>query len=224
MPAIRILPADGNTNGWSRMLPVRTPNAALKGDIKADWIVLGAGYAGLAAARRLAENRPNDQIALIDAQEVGKGTSGRAAGFAIDLPHNVSSSMEELAKSHSYRALARAAIDHLKQQIDQHGINCDWRQDGKFHAAVSDQGMREVLEPTVKELERLKEPFDWLEGDAPTKRLGTSHFKAAIFTYGISLLNPTALVRGLADSVRALPGSYGAHAVKCDRKRSNRML
>src|SRR5690606_29350355 len=99
MPAIRILPADDNTNGWSRILPTRTPKAALAGDIKADWIVLGAGYAGVAAARRLAGNRPNDRIALIDAQEVGKGTSGRAAGFAIDLPHNVSSSMEELAKS-----------------------------------------------------------------------------------------------------------------------------
>ena len=213
MPAIHILPADDNTNGWSRILPARAPQAALKGDIKADWIVLGAGYAGLAAARRLAENRPNDQIALIDAQEVGKGTSGRAAGFAIDLPHNVSSSMEELAKSHSYRALARAAIDHLKQQIDQHGIDCDWRQDGKFHAAVSDQGMREVLEPTVKELERLKEPFDWLEGDALTKRLGTSHFKAAIFTYGTSLLNPAALVRGLADNLPANVTLYENSAV-----------
>ncbi|WGJ06516.1 NAD(P)/FAD-dependent oxidoreductase [Brucella intermedia] len=204
MPAIRILPADDNTNGWSRILPTRTPKAALAGDIKTDWIVLGAGYAGVAAARRLAGNRPNDRIALIDAQEVGKGTSGRAAGFAIDLPHNVSSSMEELAKSQSYRALARAAIDHLKQQIDRHAIDCDWRQDGKFHAAVSDQGMREVLEPTVRELERLKEPFDWLEGDALAKRLGTTHFKAAIFTYGTSLLNPAALVRGLADS---LPGN-----------------
>ncbi|MFC7065814.1 NAD(P)/FAD-dependent oxidoreductase [Brucella rhizosphaerae] len=201
MPAIRILPADDNTNGWSKILPARTPRAALKGDIRADWIVLGAGYSGVAAARRLAENRPNDQIALIDAQEVGKGTSGRAAGFAIDLPHNVSSSMEELAKSHSYRALARAAIDHLKQQIERHDIDCDWRQDGKFHAAVSDQGVREVLEPTVKELERLKEPFDWLEGDALAKRLGTSHFKAAVFTYGTSLLNPAALVRGLADNL-----------------------
>jgi len=182
-------------------LPAREPRPALKGDIKADWIVLGAGYAGVAAARRLSENRPNDAIALIDAQEVGKGTSGRAAGFAIDLPHNVSSSMEELAKSHSYRALARAAIDHLKQQIDRHAIDCDWRQDGKFHAAVSDQGVREVLEPTIRELERLKEPFDWLEGEALARRLGTSHLKAAIYTYGTSLLNPAALVRGLADSL-----------------------
>ncbi|OYR19647.1 NAD(P)/FAD-dependent oxidoreductase [Brucella thiophenivorans] len=201
MPAIRILPADDKTNGWSKILPVRKPCAALKGYIKADWIVLGAGYAGVAAARRLAENRPDDQIALIDAQEVGKGTSGRAAGFAIDLPHNVSSSMEELAKSHSYRALARAAIDHLKQQIDRFNIDCDWRKDGKFHAAVSDQGVRDVLTPTIKELERLKEPFDYLEGDQLAKRLGTNHFKAAIFTYGTSLLNPAALVRGLADSL-----------------------
>ncbi len=204
MHAIRLLPADDNTNGWSRILPPRKPNPALEAHVRADWIVIGAGYAGLAAARRLAENRPNDSIALIDAQAAGEGTSGRNAGFAIDLPHNVSSSMEELAKSHSYRALAHAAIDHLKQQIDRHGIECDWRQDGKFHAAVADRGVREVLEPTVEELERLKEPFDWLEGEALAKRLGTSHFKAAVFTYGTSLLNPAALVRGLADS---LPGN-----------------
>ncbi|MGB5842693.1 MAG: FAD-dependent oxidoreductase [Brucella anthropi] len=120
----------------------------------------------------MAENRPNDQIALINAQEVGKGTSGRAAGFAIDLPHNVSSSMEELAKSHSYRALARAAIDHLKQQIDQHGINCDWRQDGKFHAAVSDQEMREVLVPTVKELSALRNPSTGLKATLPPSGSG----------------------------------------------------
>ena len=155
-----LLPADDRTNGWSAILPRREPRLPASQPASFDWLVVGAGYAGLSAARRLALLNPTQSVALLEAQQVGEGAHGRNAGFAIDLPHNVSSSMEELAKSHSYRAPARAAIDHLKQQIDQHGINCDWRQDGKFHAAVSDQGMREVLEPTVKELERLKEPFD----------------------------------------------------------------
>ncbi|MBV2142018.1 FAD-binding oxidoreductase [Falsochrobactrum sp. TDYN1] len=201
MTRIRTLPADDNTNGWSHILPPRVPGLALADDIKADWVVIGAGYAGLAAARRLAENRPNDRIALLDAQQAGEGTSGRNAGFAIDLPHNVSSSMEELAKSHSYRALTRAGIDYLQQQIDRHGIACDWHKHGKFHAAVSDQGIREVLEPTLGEMERLEEPFIWYEGSELAKRLGTSHFKAAIYTYGTILLNPAALVRGLADNL-----------------------
>ena len=53
--AVKILPKEDATNGWSRILPSRTPEPALKGDVRADWLVVGAGFAGLAAARRLAE-------------------------------------------------------------------------------------------------------------------------------------------------------------------------
>jgi NADPH-dependent 2,4-dienoyl-CoA reductase/sulfur reductase-like enzyme len=55
------LPRDDNTNGWSHILAPRTPKAALQGEQKSNWVVVGAGYAGLAAARRLAENRPDDR-------------------------------------------------------------------------------------------------------------------------------------------------------------------
>ena len=58
---IERLPLEDKTNGWSLILPPRTPNPALAEDITADWVVVGAGYAGLAAARRLAENRPDEK-------------------------------------------------------------------------------------------------------------------------------------------------------------------
>ena len=64
---IKTLPNDDTTNGWANILPERVPNPPLAGDVVVDWAVIGAGFAGLAAARRLAENRPNDAIALIDA-------------------------------------------------------------------------------------------------------------------------------------------------------------
>ena len=56
MAKISILPKDDRTNGWSAILPKRPITPALQGDQHADWVVIGAGYAGLAAARRLAEN------------------------------------------------------------------------------------------------------------------------------------------------------------------------
>ena len=114
MPSISVsqLPVDNNSNGWSRMLKPRTAKAELVGEHKADWVVLGAGFAGLAATRRLAENRPQDRIILLEANDVGEGASGRNSGFAIDLPHNVGSSLAELEGSHRYMALARAAIDY----------------------------------------------------------------------------------------------------------------
>ena len=195
------LPVDDNTNGWSRILAPRKPNASLRGDVSADWVVVGAGFAGLSAARRLAENKPNDHVVLVEANEVGEGASGRNSGFAIDLPHNVGSSMDELEGSHRYMALARAAIDYHQRQIDRYSIKCDWSQPGKYHAAVSEKGVREVLEPFAKELEALNEPYQWIAKSDLDKRLGTAHFKAAVHTPGCRLLNPAALTQGLADSL-----------------------
>ncbi|MDH3857340.1 MAG: FAD-binding oxidoreductase [Gammaproteobacteria bacterium] len=197
------LPVNDNTNGWSHILPPRTPHPALAGPQKFDWVVVGAGYAGLAAARRLAENRPDDSIALLDAGEVGENASGRNSGFAIDLPHVVGSSMDELEGSHRYMALARAAITYHETQIGRYGIDCDWSQPGKYQTASSDQGVRDMLEPFARELEALEEPFTWIEKADLDKRLGTTHFKAAVYTPGCRLLNPAALVRGLADNMPA---------------------
>lgn len=201
MKKISVLPQDDKTCGWTGIIAKRIPNASLSGNVKADWIVLGAGLAGLAAARRLAENRPGEQIALIDAQCVGDGAAGRNSGFGIDLPHNVGSSLGELSKGQSYMNLARTAISSLREQMTKYGFECDWSDSGKYHAAVTERGAREVLEPTVKELERLNEPYEWLDREATAKRLGTNHFAASVYTYGTILINPAALVRGLADNM-----------------------
>ena len=117
---IKRLPVVDRTNGWSAILPERQANAPLEGDVAADWIVLGAGYAGLAAARRLAENCPDQSVALIDAGEAGENASGRNSGFAIDLPHNVGSSLDELEGSHRVQPpkslLFFVALLHGQQQ------------------------------------------------------------------------------------------------------------
>ena len=63
---------------------------------------MGAGYAGLAAARRIANNRPGDSDALLDDGLIGENASGRNSGFAIDLPHNIGNSLTELHKAGSY--------------------------------------------------------------------------------------------------------------------------
>lgn len=196
---IGILPVNDTTNGWSRILGPRTPRAPLSGDVVADWAVVGAGWAGLAAARRLAENRPDDRVVLLEAGEAGENASGRNSGFAIDLPHNVGDSLAELEGSHRFMALARAAIDHLDEAVRCHGIACDWSRRGKYHAARSERGKREILEPFARELEALGEPFRWLDRDALVGEVGTPAFHAAVYTPGCVLFNPAALTRGLAD-------------------------
>lgn len=201
MTHINHLPKDDHSNGWSAILPSRQARPELMGDGTADVVVIGAGFAGLSAARRLGELRPNAKIVVIDAQQLGENASGRNSGFAIDLPHNVGSSLEELAKGSAYLRLSRAGIATLRDSIYRFGIDCAWSEDGKYHTATSNRGAEEVLKPTVEELNRLGEPYEWLDREETAKRLGTRHFAASVFTPGTVLLNPAALNRGLGDNL-----------------------
>jgi glycine/D-amino acid oxidase-like deaminating enzyme len=198
---IGFLPRNDQSNGWSHILPIRQPKPPLEGTARSDWVVVGAGFAGLAAARRLAEHRPDEKVILLEADVTGENASGRNSGFAIDLPHNVGSSLDELEGSQRYIRLSRAAIDHLEFQVRKHAIECNWSRRGKYHTAVSERGVKEILEPVSRELTALGEPWRWLDAKALAAEIGTSYHLAAIHTPGTVLMNPAALVRGLADSL-----------------------
>ena len=78
-----------HASGWYAILPQPAPANRLQGQQGADWVVVGAGVTGLAAARRLAELAPDARIILLDQYRVGYGASGRNAGFIIDT-HSIS--------------------------------------------------------------------------------------------------------------------------------------
>lgn len=160
-------------------------------DIHVDWVVVGVGLAGLAAARRLAELRPHDSIALLEASAVGDGSHGRNSGFLIDIPHNVGSSMAELHDAQRHLRLARAAIASIKSVVEKQRIACDWSAAGSFHAAVSKAGTAQILKPTMAMLEALHEPYEWLEGQALHERLGFSHFKTGIYPGTVLVVSHT---------------------------------
>ena len=58
-----------------------------------------------------------------------------------------------------------------------------------------------MLTPFANELDKLGEPYEWVEADQLAARLGTKHFHRAVYTPGCILMNPAALVRGLADNL-----------------------
>ena len=91
MQQIKRLPSKDGQLGWFESVPFTRPMPIqhAEEDEHFDVIIVGAGFSGLATAGRLAELRPEARIAVIDAMEVGQGSSGRNAGFIIDLPHNV---------------------------------------------------------------------------------------------------------------------------------------
>ena len=67
MALIRNTPADDSTCGWFHLSPPRVARPPHSGTRTARWAVVGAGFTGLAAARQLALNFPDDEIVLIEA-------------------------------------------------------------------------------------------------------------------------------------------------------------
>ncbi len=197
------LPHDDHDCGWYAALPSPAPATCLSGRQQADYAVIGAGFAGLAAARRLAEHMPQARILLLDAQRVGYGASGRNSGFVIDLPHKMA--LEHPDPGHKQRLLGlnRAAIAQLQRLVEQHRIDCQWSHAGKYQGAVGPRGLA-YLEHFERLMSELGEPFRSVDRDELAKVLGTQHYSRAVFTPGCYLMQPAALVRGLGDS---LPGN-----------------
>ncbi|WP_321815262.1 MULTISPECIES: FAD-binding oxidoreductase [unclassified Paraburkholderia] len=207
------LPADDRTNGWSALLPQRTPRPPLEGEHTFDWVIVGSGYAGIAAARRLAELRPDDSIALLDSGAVGENASGRNSGFAIDLPHVPGDSAASMEQGRRATRVNRFVMADLEQQIAAHGIDCGWERRGRYHAAVTEGVAASALDTYAANLDAWGEPYEMLARDALGARLGTRYYHSAVYTPGTCLMNPAALVRGLADSLPSQVARFEHSAV-----------
>ncbi|WP_438391925.1 NAD(P)/FAD-dependent oxidoreductase [Caballeronia sp. DA-9] len=202
MHTITSIPADDEMCGWYHTSQPRTPRPGHVGETSVRWAVIGAGFVGLAAARQLALNFPDDEVALIEAQEVGFGTSGRNAGFAIDLPHDIAADdyIGDISNAQSTLDLNRLGQAMLREVVEEYGIDCDFTASGKYQAAVEARGMAH-LNAYSRGLDKLGQSYDVIEGNALPEHIGTSFYKKAIFTPGTVLLQPSKLVKGLADSL-----------------------
>ena len=69
--------ANDTSCSWINDLDKRVNIKNLDKDKSCDWLIVGAGYTGLSAARKLSELHPNKKIIVVDAQLAGEGASGR---------------------------------------------------------------------------------------------------------------------------------------------------
>jgi len=192
--------AEDSRCGWWCALPDPAPAQRLQGREHADWIVLGAGATGLAAARRLAEHRPNDRIVLLEAERVGAGPSGRNSGFLTDLGHYEKGASLDLQRRRI--RLARAGIATLREQVQRHGIECDWSEIGRLHGAA-DRAAMHSLALFLAELDELGEPYEALDARKFETITGSAYYRAGAHLPGSVLVQPTALIRGLAEALPA---------------------
>jgi len=74
------LPIDTGVSGWDAILSEQAPAITLEENQICDFLIIGAGFAGLSAARRLVQLKPEARIIILDAKRVAEGPAGRNSG------------------------------------------------------------------------------------------------------------------------------------------------
>lgn len=205
-------------SGWYEILPPPGPARELDRDITADWVIVGAGFAGLAAARRLAQLRGGDRIVVLDAQPIAWGSAGRNTGFMIDLPHELNSDSYAGAREEDLRQikLNRAAIEFTRQTVAEFGLNAYFSPCGKYHGAADRAGVK-ALDAFARHLDTLGEPYTHLDAEGMRAATGTGFYAGGIHAPGAALVQPAGYIRGLADSLRGRVEIYeNSPAVRID--------
>jgi len=165
-------PVEHTATGWwlERAGPVE-PCAALGGEVEADVVIAGGGFAGMWTAWQLVERAPEARVVLLEADLCGHGPSGRNGGFADSLRF-AAPRLRLLAGDAGARATIAASLESVAQIGEwarEGSVDCSyhpspqvmvstapaqdgaWREIVAAHAALGDAGgVRELTREEVR--------------------------------------------------------------------------
>ncbi len=190
-----------NNCSWINNLISRSNIKILNSNIDCEWLVVGAGYTGLSAARKLGHINKNQKIILVDSQLAGEGASGRNSGYLVDTTLNdgfTSNSELEIYKKKT--DIYKLGITVIKKFIKEYQVDCDWNESGKYFASSKLVDKKKLINFS-KILSKLGFENNIFSSEQLKKNLGTSFYKVGLFTKGGILLHPAKLVRAMIDAL-----------------------
>ena len=225
VPRPAIIPRHDDSNGWWETLPPPPPARILSGEHRVQTAIIGAGACGLAVAHRLGVLCPDDQIALIEAERAGFGASGRNAGFMLNVhSHGPPKRIEILRRN---MQLWESGLADLRRMANEFQIDCDWHEFGRIYGSAGPDGEKHIDE-IAETLDELGLGHHWTSRDDMERRLGTRFYRRGLHATGSALVNPAALMRGLARSlpinvtlyenspVTSFESQFGPHVIETE--------
>ena len=194
--------------GWIDYKNRRSNIKVLNQNLKCDYLIIGAGFTGLSAARKLGELNKNKKIIIVDSQLAGEGASSRNSGYLVDTTLNDGFTSDKDLNNYKKKSqIYDLGINVIKKFIETYQVDCDWNECGKFFASSDLRDEKKALNFSNL-LTQLNFENKILYQDDLKKRLGTNFYKIGIYTKGGVLLNPGKLVRSM---INALPDNVSLY-------------
>ena len=195
------LPVHTGPAGWNSILPPAAPLPVQQGDTGCDIAIVGAGFAGLSAARHLRLSDPSLSVVVLDAGRIAESSAGRNSGFMIDLPHELTSSDyagSGEARDKTLTRLNRQAIDFAEALQRDFSLPAGYFQRwGKINGAASDVG-DQANRTYAAHLAALGEPHEIYDAQTMREVTGSAYYASGLYTPGTALIQPAGYIRGLA--------------------------
>ncbi len=193
---------------WHRALGGPPPTrSSLSGLTDVDVCIVGGGYTGLWTAWALARSDPSLRIAVLEAEHVGFGASGRNGGWLSGLlPGDRHLLSRGPAGRDGVIALQRQLIDAVAGVVaacECEGIDADIKVGGTMAVATNETQMAR-LRAAVEEGRRWglgPEDFRELSPTETTERIRVEGAVGSTFSPHCARIQPAKLVRGLAAAV-----------------------
>lgn len=202
----------------------REPSSAtLQGDLSADVLVVGAGFAGLSSAIELAQR--GYKVIVLEADRVCSGASGRNGGQAIvGYASGQEPFEQQLGKAPARLAwdMSLQAIDLIDERIAQFQIECD-RAHGYLYVADSARKAR-ALEA---DMQAMQDDYgfasDFAKGQDVQQHIESPLYCAAAYEKKSGHLHPLKYGLGLARAAKALGVQIFEHAAVVDLRRGSKL-
>ncbi len=160
-------------------------------------VIVGAGYAGLAAARTLA--RAGHEVLVLEKGELGWGAHSRNGGMAIPElkagPATLEKRYGELGRRMHHEV--NEAFDHLEQLIAEEDIACDYERTGQLYLAHTPR-LVPYLQATAADHADAGEPVRFVPREELGTEIGSTAFHGGVVFDRTGGLHPAKLHAGLA--------------------------
>lgn len=189
---------------WEAITPSDPVDPPLEGDVRADVVIIGAGYTGLSAALHLARDFGCAPVVL-EAQEVGWGASGRNGGFNCmggsklgDAAYAAKFGQDDLARYYQAQIAATSLVGELSRDWD-----VDRQEDGEWAFAHRAQDFEGFAKAARKLQQLCDTSSEIVPKDALAERgMAIAGAHGAMRVDAGFPLNPRAYVQALARAAR----------------------